>query len=599
MFPLPNRLIFLGAVAFAGSLLLTFAVRQGARRFGYVAQPKVDRWHKKPTAMMGGIAIFATVALSYVFLLPHSTQGWVVLAAGAFLFTIGLIDDLLRIKPYQKLIGQVMGASLIIFYGMSLPWTNLKTLNMVITIFWLIGITNAVNLLDNMDGLAGGIAAIAALVLAFSTGLSAQPNEMWLLVVFIAALAGFLCFNFNPASIFMGDCGSMFVGFFLASSVLLNASGGRSRSLFSVLAVPVLILFVPIFDTTLVTVVRKLKGRAASQGGRDHTSHRLVGLGLSERTAVLMLYGFAVMSGALALWVRELKIDQSLAAIVGFVIVLTLVGVYLAKVKVYDEDQEPQAVANRTLVAFLVDVSYKRRLFEVLLDVVLIVLCYYASYLLLFGAMRDDDNWRLFLRTVPILVFVKLAAFLWSGTYRGIWRYTSIGDLFGFAKGALAGSIGSVLLILLLFRFQGFSRRVFLVDGILLLVAITASRMAFRLFRQMIPGQRPGAGRRALIYGAGDAGEMLLRELRNNPALEYSPVGFMDDDPLKHGKVIHGLRVFAGNGSLPQVCHEQEVDAVLIACRSISTDRVTEIATHCREMSVDLQRMHLKIEPVE
>ncbi|MEO6391945.1 MAG: glycosyl transferase [Pyrinomonadaceae bacterium] len=599
MFPLPTRLIVIGAVAFAGSLLLTFAVRQWARRFGYVAQPKIDRWHKQPTAMMGGIAIFATVALSYIFLLPHSAQGWVILAAGTFLFTIGLIDDLLRIKPYQKLIGQVMGASLIIFYGLSLPWTNFKTLNMVITIFWLVGITNAVNLLDNMDGLAGGIAAIAALVLAFSTGISTQPDEMWLLVVFIAALAGFLCFNFNPASIFMGDCGSMFVGFFLASSVLLNATGGRSRSLFSVLAVPVLILFVPIFDTTLVTVVRKLKGRAASQGGRDHTSHRLVGLGLSERTAVLMLYAFAVLSGALALWVRELKIDQSLAAIVGFVIVLTLVGVYLAKVKVYDEDQEPQAEANRTLVAFLVDVSYKRRLFEVLLDVVLIVLCYYASYLLLFGAMRDDDNWRLFLRTVPILVFVKLAAFLWSGTYRGIWRYTSIGDLFGFAKGALAGSIGSMLLILLLFRFQGFSRRVFLVDGILLLVAITASRMAFRLFRQMIPGQRPGVGRRALIYGAGDAGEMLLRELRNNPALEYSPVGFMDDDPMKHGKVIHGLRVFAGNGSLPQVCHEQEVDAVLIACRSISSDRVTEIATNCRDMSVDLQRMHLKIEPVE
>ncbi len=599
MLPLSPRLLATIAGSFTLAVVLTFVVRVLARRFGYVAQPKLDRWHKKPTAMLGGIAIFITVALAYIFVMPHSKQGWVIMTASTFLFAVGLIDDLIRIKPYQKLIGQVMGASLVIFYGMSLPWTNLKTLNIVITIFWLVGITNAVNLLDNMDGLAAGIAAIAALVLAFSTGITAQPTELWMLAVFIAALGGFLVFNFNPASIFMGDCGSMFIGFFLASSVLLNASGGRSRSLFSVLAVPVLILFVPIFDTTLVTVMRKLKGRAASQGGRDHMSHRLVGLGLSERTAVLMLWGFAVLSGALALWVRELKIDQSLAAIVGFIIVLTLVGVYLAKVKVYEEDQASEAASNRTLVAFLVDVSYKRRLFEVLLDVVLIVLCYYASYLLLFGAMKDDDNWRLFLRTVPILVFVKLAAFLWSGTYRGIWRYTSIGDLFVFAKGAVAGSIGSVLLILSLFRFQGFSRRVFLVDAVLLLVAVTASRMAFRLFRLMIPGQKAGEGKRALIYGAGDAGELLLRELRNNPALAYSPVGFMDDDPLKHGKVIHGLRVFAGNGSLPKVCTEQEVDAVLIACRGITPARIEEISTHCRELNVSLQRMHLKIEPVE
>jgi UDP-GlcNAc:undecaprenyl-phosphate GlcNAc-1-phosphate transferase len=599
MFPLPTRLILIIAGSFTLSVLLTFIVRQLARRFGFVAQPKLDRWHKKPTAVLGGVAIFATVVLVYVFALPHSRQGWVILASSAFLFVIGLIDDLVSIKPYQKLIGQVMGASMVTYYGLTLPWTNLETLNLMITIFWLVGITNAVNLLDNMDGLAAGIAAIAALVLTLSAGISSQPSEMWLLVVFTTALAGFLCFNFNPASIFMGDCGSMFVGFFLASSVLLNASGGRSRSLFLVLAVPVLILFVPIFDTTLVTVMRKLKGRAASQGGRDHMSHRLVGLGLSERSAVLMLWMFAVLSGALALWVKQLNVDQSIAAIVGFIIVLTLVGVYLAKVRVYEEDQTSEAAGNRTLVAFLVDVSYKRRLFEVLLDVVLIVLCYYASYLLLFGPMSNDDNWRLFLGTVPILVFVKLAAFLWSGTYRGIWRYTSIGDLFVFAKGALIGSVASVLLILSLFRFQGFSRRVFLVDGVLLLVAITASRMAFRLFRQMIPGQKPDGGKRTLIYGAGDAGEMMLRELRNNPMLAYTPVGFMDDDPMKHGKVIHGLRVFAGNGSLSKVCIDQEVDVVLISCRDISVDRITEIATHCRGMSISLERMQLKIERVE
>src|SRR6185437_2993209 len=196
---------------------------------------------------------------------------------------------------------------------------------------------------------------------------SGQYTEALILLIFAGGLLGFLIYNSNPASIFMGDCGSMFVGFFLASSALINLSGGRSRSLLPVLAVPILVLFIPIFDTTFVTVLRKLSGRAASQGGRDHTSHRLVALGTSERHAVWMLYGLAALSGFLALLVQSVKLDVSLAAIAGFTILLTLLGVYLAGVKVYDETEEALAADNKSLYAFLIDLSYKRRIFEVLL----------------------------------------------------------------------------------------------------------------------------------------------------------------------------------------------------------------------------------------
>src|SRR5205085_1058784 len=137
---------------------------------------------------------------------------------------------------------------------------------------------------------------------------------------------------------------SMFVGFLLASSVLLTEVGGRSRGVVTILAVPALILFVPIFDTTFVTVLRKLWGRKASQGGRDHTSHRLVALGLSERAAVLMLYGFAVVAGLLALMVSRLQVTQSLAIIAFFSVVLVIIGVYLSKVKVYEGNEEERAV---------------------------------------------------------------------------------------------------------------------------------------------------------------------------------------------------------------------------------------------------------------
>src|SRR5438445_9275356 len=168
-------------------------------------------------------------------------------------------------KPYQKLIGRLLVASAVVYLGLILPWTASFILNMIITFVWLVGVTNAVNMLDNMDGLAAGVAAIAALFLCTNFLANGQPREAVMLTAFCGGLVGFLFYNHNPASIFMGDCGSMFVGFFLASAALLNgASGGRSRSVIAVLAVPVLILCIPIFDTTFVTLSRKLAGRAAS-----------------------------------------------------------------------------------------------------------------------------------------------------------------------------------------------------------------------------------------------------------------------------------------------------------------------------------------------
>jgi UDP-GlcNAc:undecaprenyl-phosphate GlcNAc-1-phosphate transferase len=520
------------------------------------------------------------------------------MGASTFLFLVGLADDFLHTKPYQKLIGQVMGSAFVIYYGLTLPWTSYSALNVALTIFWLIGITNAVNLLDNMDGLASGIAIIASGFLALSFLATGQLIEALMLLTFAGALLGFLVYNSSPASIFMGDCGSMFIGFFLASAALVNVSGGRSRSLLPVLAVPILVLFIPIFDTTFVTILRKLSGRAASQGGRDHTSHRLVALGMSERHAVWMLYGLAALAGVLALLVQEVKLDVSLAAIAGFTILLTLLGVYLAGVKVYDETEEALAAGENSLYAFLIDLSYKRRIFEVLLDVILILLAYWCAYAVKFGALSGSAAWRLFLRTLPVLVFVKMASFLVMGVYRGIWRYTSLDDLIGFAKAVVLSSVLSVLAVLFAFRFEGFSRTVFIIDGILMFMFLAGSRMAFRLFRQVIPVARSSEGRRVLIYGAGDGGELLLRELLNNRALKYSPVGFIDDDPAKSGKLIHGLKVYGGNGDLNSVCRQHEVDEVLISSSRMTEERLQELLGFCRTQNILVKRMRITIEDV-
>ncbi|HEU4795702.1 MAG TPA: MraY family glycosyltransferase, partial [Pyrinomonadaceae bacterium] len=182
--PFSPRTLLSVAVAFVLALILTPLVRAFARRVGMVAVPKIDRWHKKPTAMLGGVGIWLTVIAAYFIFIPLTTYGPVILLASTFLFLVGLVDDVLHIKPYQKLIGQVLGAALVVYYGLSLPWTGSVLLNMALAIFWLIGITNAINLLDNMDGLASGIAIIAAGFLALSFVNTGQYNEALIMLLF-------------------------------------------------------------------------------------------------------------------------------------------------------------------------------------------------------------------------------------------------------------------------------------------------------------------------------------------------------------------------------------------------------------------------------
>jgi UDP-GlcNAc:undecaprenyl-phosphate/decaprenyl-phosphate GlcNAc-1-phosphate transferase len=189
-----------------------------------------------------------------------------------------------------------------------------------------------------------------------------------------------------------------------------------------------------------------------------------------------------------------------------------------------------------------------------------------------------------------------MSVFLAMGVYRGLWKYTSIGDLIVFFKAVVLSSVASLMVVLFAFRFEGFSRLVFAVDGVLMFSFLAGSRMAFRLFRQMLPANSWQNGRRVLIYGAGDGGELLLRELRNNSELRLSPVGFLDDDPAKGGKVIHGLRVFSANGDVARVCKQQSVQEIVISSLKMSDARVDELVRLCADHQISVKRMRITIE---
>lgn len=582
-------------VAFAGSLLLTFVVRSFARRWNLVAKPRADRWHKKPTALHGGVGIFLGFVISFLMDTPMQLEGEaLLLLCSTGMFLLGLLDDVVHLKPYAKLIGQIVVSAIFTMYGMRLHWLPSEVFDQALTIFWLVGITNALNLLDNLDGLAGGIAAIAAAYLVYLCDAAGQPNVGALCAAFSGAVAGFLVFNFNPASIFMGDSGSLFLGFFLGGVTMVNSQPGMRRNVMAVLMVPVLLLLIPIVDTTLVTITRKVHGRPVSQGGRDHTSHRLVALGLSERGAALTLWGIAVLSGGVGVAVRSMSVPVAALLVPAFILGLTFLVVFVGHVKVYAPVANANEAGSRALVPTLADFAYKRRAFEVLNDLVIVVLAYYGAFLLRFDGEIVEPFYTHFRASLPTVIVVQLAAFLASGLYKGMWRYTSIGDVPLLFRSVGAAWVASILAVALIFRFEGFSRGVLVMDALLLLCGIAGSRLSFRMLRvhasrfQTLPNAR-----RVVIYGAGDGGELLVRELLGNSQLGLIPVGFVDDDLNKQGRVIHGVRVLGTLDQLYDLAQSQRIDEIVVSARTLQQARESVLASVCERVGISSRRMRI------
>ncbi len=592
--------------ALVASIVFTFLVRELARRRGLVARPRQDRWHRKPTALFGGVAIALAFFVALALAPEHDARGGnLFLACAGAMFVLGVVDDFMNLSPHVKLVGQIIIATVMTAFGMRLHWLSSPALDLPLAILWLVGITNALNLLDNIDGAAGGVAVIASGFVVYFSERAGLPGVATLGAAFAGAVTGFLLFNFNPASIFMGDGGSLFLGFFLAGIAMVDHQPGARRKLLGVLLVPVLLLLIPILDTALVAFSRKMHGRAVSQGGRDHTSHRLVSLGLSERAAALTLWLLSAVSGLVAIAAQSFS--EAVAALIVplFAVLVLFFFVLLGRVKVYEVADGATASgslppANRSLLPSLSDFAYKRRLFEIACDAFAIVLAYYGAYLLRFEARVVDPYYGQMLRSLPVVLVSQLAAFLALGLYSSVWRYTSVRDLMAALRAAFGGWVASVLIVTFLFRFEGLSRSAFIIDALLLIVGLTATRASVRWFQGALAYGRTKAAapsKRTLIYGAGDGGELVVRELLNNPGLGFLPVGFLDDDPRKHGRKIHGVPILGSIEQLAELLPDR-ADHVVLSTDKITREVRERLDDVCRGRGIVPLRMRIAIDVV-
>lgn len=586
---------------FISSVLLSLGfvplVRILSFRIGRVKTPRYDRWHKQPTPTLGGMAIFLSFALVISgFLLSKPVlriEQWIILAGALMMFILGLLDDLNPLSPVIKLGGQLLAATVVIFFGnltiRFFPW---PIANILLTYFWLIGISNAINLLDNMDGLAAGITFITSLILAFFT-LKAQDIFLaWLMLSLGGAVLGFLFFNYPPARIFMGDSGSLFLGFTLAVTAVARKT--QASNVLAVLGVPVLIFLLPILDTSLVTITRLLRGQSPAQGGTDHTSHRLVSFGLNEHQVLWILYSVAIIGGVSAAALEALDYDISLGLIPLILVILTLFTAYLGQLKVQSAVTEQSSYVSR----WIMDLTYRRRIFEILLDLVLVSSSYYLAYWTRNGLDMSREGMALFMQSWPLALVCAYLAFYLMGIYRGLWRYFGLYDLVRFFIASILCGALSWIFMSLIIPSQKFPLEIMALFSIFLFLSLTGSRASFSILDRLYNRYRNHQGQPGvIIVGAGDLGEILVRWLLRGSGLGFRPLGFVDDDETLWGRTIHGISILGGTNQIDRFIDELHPSGILLTeSDNKSLDHLIKI---CREKAIWLKKMQIDFETLE
>ena len=570
----------------ASALAIRLLLATGLQR-RLVAVPSSERWHDVPTPLFGGVGIFAGLSVGIwaavaTGAIPAGEQIAGIYAGISLLFVAGLVDDVRALSPKLKLVLQIAAAVIVLATGTGVELIHTHIVAWPLAIFWLVGMTNAFNLLDNMDGLAATLAAIACAFFA-ADAYTVHPSH---LVAALSLAVGFSCLGFlpfnlrlgRPAAVFMGDSGSQVLGFMLAS-LGLATSWTVAGSTVATLLLPVLVLAVPILDTTLVTVVRLLEGRPVMRGGRDHTSHRLVYEGLSDRRAVVLL---GVVSAALGLTSLAYKVlDNPRVTLVGVLVTFAFLlqfGSYLADVNRPADTQRAGSFLRSLLV-------HRRRLIEVTVDFALITASFTAAFIIRLEGTGVPEQRHVFNLALPAVLVARYVFFLVFGLYRGVWRYAGARDAAS-VLAAVALSEGAAFgFIWLTVPWAGFPRGMFVIDLLLCSLLIGASRFWERAVAhalRSLVGQ--GGQRRLLIVGAGRSGRSLLRELKETKGERV--VGFVDDDPTLRRRRIQGVPVVGDLDEIGWAIGRLTPDAVLVTIPNGPRPRLDGVVEACTRADI-------------
>ena len=581
------------AAAFLIALAATPVVRRLALLCGATDVPDARRVHSRLTARAGGVGVALAAAVGIVLAGAAGHLGPLVLGGAGLLLAIGMVDDVWSLRAETKLVAQAAAAVLAVAGGLRLgffghaPALAPAILDAVLTGIWIVLITNALNLTDGLDGLASGIGLISLLWLAGAAAHAGDLAAATAPLVLGAALLGFLPYNFNPASIFLGDSGSLVIGYALAVLPLAGTAGPIMPPLAALFLVAV-----PAADTSLAIARRFLSRclRAWGEGlfwegltdglrntarpDRRHVHHRLLDLGFSQRRAVLLLYMAAASTAALGYLVAG--VPSWPVDVVALGIAVTVI--WLVQALGFDELQP----ARSGLILPVLRRVARRRPLIVVVDLVLVVAAYGGS-LALTGGHRMPAAAAV--AAVAIMTGAQLVAFSVLGVYRTAWRRTGVTGFGMLLRACAGGTVAGYLALRLLGLPAGGDAAV--VHFLLFLPAATLTRLSFVM---LVNAVRTNAPERALICGTASEALHALVRLRRNGAQGLYPISFVEVLPRLQGRQVGQLPVLGTLDALPAIVVERQVRHLVIADPGLGEPGFQWVRAVCRQYGVRVHR---------
>ncbi len=558
--------------------LLIPLVKRMAPYLGLVDEPSERRIHKIPIPRCGGIAVFLAthIALVVVFLGPWKNlagsiqiEEWGLLFAGSLiLLLVGLFDDRFEMRAWFKLLGQLGVAGLMFMGGftfeaflhISLPWI----VNFGATLFWFVLLMNAFNLIDGIDGACAGLGLIASAGLAGMLFSLHQPSDALVLIALAGACLGFLRYNFSPASIFLGDCGSMFIGFLLAA---VSLKANVKQSMMVALLVPLLAVGIPVFDV-IMAVWRRLARKLISMIRKDqlsckvfgpdldHIHHKLIRGGMSQRKAAISLYVAAVFVCLIALGATAMASNRTALLMVGMIVVLHVVVRQLAQVELWTTTQVVlQGMRRpRSIVSLLVAMGW---------DLLFFIL---ATQFVFEGVF----SFSVTLSLMAVCVMIPFMTIYFYGIYKTVWTRSRISQLLVLSLQLFAGEILAFVALLWitdLSHIELFMALLF--HALIVAIGIVGARASLRLVRDLNAWLRCSTGSehdlKTLILGAGENAILYLRQasFEDQQKAARKIVGLVDDNPVLYHKVVYGYSVLGNFSQLEALIQKHNINEVI------------------------------------
>lgn len=570
--------------------------------------PGPRRVHDTPIPRLGGVAVVSAIVIVVgfsAFVFPWGLD-WAGRAttlgpiAGLIpILVVSIRDDIRHVRALPKFLAHLAGAGVAMWFGVLLPPTvqlfgysiHLGWMVWPLSALWIVGVTNAFNLVDGLDGLAAGLGLISCAGLAAVLIISGRPTNASAAIMLGGSILGFLPYNLHPARVFLGDSGATAIGYLLAC-LTLTSSTRLSAGLATLL--PVLLVGIPVADT-LVSIVRRTisrlengQGNGIHEADRNHIHHRLLALGLSHRRAVYTLYGIGSLMAGLALLSLLLTQQQS-----GLLLLGVLLAGFLGLQRLgYGEF----ALVRRGVALRVYDLPMLRRpFFAVFVDITLIGLSLYVSVALKLDSWSLSGKHDLIVSALSLLVPAQVTAFAVFGAYKGSWRLAGVHLFLRLSLAIVSASLMSLLLSVA----AGFSTvplSLFVIYAFVALAVTTGTRLSYRLLdhARVLTTQK---GTPALIYGAGLGGSAAVREMLSNPAAGLRPVGFIDDNPVRMGKQVNGFAIICGVDGLAEAIAKTGAGAVVISSQKVPDERVLQAQQTCESAGARLLRMNIGFEP--